>query len=525
MEHLTCWTQCAKLKYNVEGACVLFSSPADRQVASDIISEMVDANALPGRDSCYMVDGITSEHRLKCLRSFNAAGIVELHGEYANLTKWIITQEGTNKLQISTSLSAPRPALSPRDIPIENASPFELMCILEEAGWSCCVLPRRGKPCLPPYSKGGNKTWYLTDKEDARPLRKYLHALAIADDTLPEGSFLQHLQNQTYYQHFIEGKDFKARQHPALRWGTSHGVEDLDALAIEDKAKQRPRRKRVQRPKAKAKRKAKLKKTNVRRRIHGKRKVAPVNVVVEPLVLADVLVDPGPLADVVVEPVGEPLPVGVSDVVADVLVQPSHVVEGMPPADVDAAPGVPIDDVAAEPLPPAADAIADNVKGKRRQAKAKAQPQAKKKAKAKAATPKLRTWSKSDKSFLWPDESTGPFVFTYRAATAKGKAGFQATCMSGLHTCPGSKLRCRKACFMCDDTAEDELDVVQALKLWCLAAGDPTLTTRKAHKDLQPRELLLSEPYDDNLDIRAHAMLPGLTQRVEAKDWDAGFMP
>ena len=78
---------------------------------------------------------------------------------------------------------------------------------------------------------------------------------------------------------------------------------------------------------------------------------------------------------------------------------------------------------------------------------------------------------------------------------------------------------------MCDDTAEDELDVVQALKLWCLAAGDPTLTTRKAHKDLQPRELLLSEPYDDNLDIRAHAMLPGLTQRVEAKDWDDAFMP
>ena len=516
-DSITCWSCDTQLEYQSQSVCQMLPGDADRELANTLVVEMLDAQAFPDKESYFTLTNTSGsgQAKLDCLTQLQHAGIVAQRCSLQGMSTWSFTDQGFSSLRATTMLRNPRSALALRDVPVESANVFELMCLLADNGWSYSILaPRTLAKTIEPYKIGGPRKWYIREG-CSTAARTYLWALCVADDSLGENGTLGHLQKESYYEKFIDGdllsacpalKDQANPAVAAIAWGATAGLEQFEAVPVKRKSTKQARRKAKAAP----------------RKLRGKRVVrrkrnGPLHPRAEP-------VPPLALPDLEPSCHALPLPPPESELphARQALSSIVTIHSGDDPASLQPLSGH------AHPLPPPVlpptepahdDDLAPKGRAPKRKkaqrgeeysarAKVKAKP---KKEKQQAKTIKESKKVKHEQSFEWPDPQVGPFVFTFRPPRGKsGAAGYQVTCLPGLHAAHGAKTLCRKCCSFNDEEEEDE--VIRALKLWCLACDDAS--TRLDHKDTNPRDLLLAQPCDVDLDSQAAELVPRLEAQV-----------
>ena len=104
----------------------------------DILDGLVHHTAIPG--SCHwFVAPETFHEMLEHLSAHRAVISREVEGG----REWQLTHDGMANLRASSDLDLGRSVLKPRDLPLADSTPYEMLCKLKDMGWQWRPLPQK----------------------------------------------------------------------------------------------------------------------------------------------------------------------------------------------------------------------------------------------------------------------------------------------------------------------------------------------------------------------------------------------
>ena len=110
----------------------------DVQTVHDILDGLVHHTAIPG--SCHwFVAPETFHEMLEHLSAHRAVISREVEGG----REWQLTHDGMANLRASSDLDLGRSVLKPRDLPLADSTPYEMLCKLKDMGWQWRPLPQK----------------------------------------------------------------------------------------------------------------------------------------------------------------------------------------------------------------------------------------------------------------------------------------------------------------------------------------------------------------------------------------------
>ena len=211
--------------------CGLPTGPADSAaVASDLLSEMFDAGALPD-EAAFTTDVAAPGSMLRailehwvahgCCEHVRALGTppgVAMHGDAAYTTSWRLTLHGVERVALVHNACDPVPLLRVRDhIQLKDATVFELLSILMDKGFECRV-SALGDRRPPAFESGAAPLWWLHHKK--QPPRLYLVALLSAHAGQLEAA-VEHFKPAGWYAALIDGVPYvphRRKRQPPLHF-------------------------------------------------------------------------------------------------------------------------------------------------------------------------------------------------------------------------------------------------------------------------------------------------------------------
>ena len=130
------------------------------------------------------VEGITaaSNDENMALHHLWAAGVAD----HSN-GRWVLSQKGPRSIRPEWLLHNPVPVAHIRpDLSLEQRTTWELLCLLQEDGWTSMDLPRKrsARQALPAYIPGQEKIWYKPSAALATPhgMGMYFQCLLRAEE-------------------------------------------------------------------------------------------------------------------------------------------------------------------------------------------------------------------------------------------------------------------------------------------------------------------------------------------------------
>lgn len=161
--------------------------------------------------------GAESAAALLCLRALEAAGLVCCLADAADLSKWMLTDAGCQRLQFRLRLTQPRFIMHHRrSLPLQEMTTYELIDFLIQRGWELNALPPRFQTkSLEPYVRGGPKVAYVA--AGAKTIHhNYMLLLALAEQGKHAGPVM----------HCGPAKEYAVSVRSALKPGDLQAVAD-----------------------------------------------------------------------------------------------------------------------------------------------------------------------------------------------------------------------------------------------------------------------------------------------------------
>ena len=219
-----------------------------------LLAGMVSAGAFENNSSSLGFSAL--EEQLSLLQVVQQLGLVTCKG--AQDIRWFLTDAGAKDLVSCAKLSKPlRLFHVPADLPLEDATVYELAISLQQAGWQwqpwVPVSKRTRRLALAGHMfddhvPGGPKIWYSTERPGRSYMLVLLQAQSLFDMGLPA---IAHCQEEARYKALLKG-DIEAKlargvlmaadvealaDAPApVRARASRNQQDADVAAIADAA-------------------------------------------------------------------------------------------------------------------------------------------------------------------------------------------------------------------------------------------------------------------------------------------------
>ena len=106
----------------------------DVQGLQHLLQNMIEVGAVPEVEGVYQF----AVEELRNLEPLRDNGYVqEVNGT------WKLTRVGARTMEYRHALSSPESLSTPRTLPLQDLSTFELICMLRTSGWSWQLLPKR----------------------------------------------------------------------------------------------------------------------------------------------------------------------------------------------------------------------------------------------------------------------------------------------------------------------------------------------------------------------------------------------
>ena len=228
------WKTVPLLQYGISGLGIV---PQSRLWCT--LNKLISLRAWSA-DNAYTVP-TSDTSALECLNELRTYQAVECISKLQNVSSWVLTPSATGNIVAYHRVERPVPVFSANDaIPLEDRSPWEWLCALQQGGWELQLAPRKAihRSALAPYIAGGRKLWFVSGKDLTR-VRSYIFAL-YHSQSLFEGTMVEkvcHLQPQQYYQKILQGKISGERLLP-IEDGADVGgaiVDDVEEYPLDSR--------------------------------------------------------------------------------------------------------------------------------------------------------------------------------------------------------------------------------------------------------------------------------------------------
>ena len=143
-------------------------------------------------------------------------GVVPIADEDAGKSQWMLTELGVREVVPLQIMCAPRSALQSRPgVALARATSYELLLMLEAAGWSWCHREPKQRP-LPYAFPDGELVFYTPG---LNLLHGYARCLLLARDLHASGitKQIEHCEPVTYYRKLLEKHENVGRSRNSKR--------------------------------------------------------------------------------------------------------------------------------------------------------------------------------------------------------------------------------------------------------------------------------------------------------------------
>ena len=234
--HSCSWGPSSKHVYTLGNA------PFTMEVAS-AITVLVDSHAFEGEGVLELPCRSEYSYSLQMLEQADYVRSKALAGD---LRAWCLTAVALSQLEMCQYLSQPQLVFEPRCLPVESATQYELICLLESRGWQFRELPSRRLRGSLAYNFEGDEFWYAAGSPAAPVPKPYLLCLAYAPQLQACGiSRISHVARHRDYTDMLGRAGLSTlADHPAvplqLEADGCNALEDDSASAEAAKAESDP---------------------------------------------------------------------------------------------------------------------------------------------------------------------------------------------------------------------------------------------------------------------------------------------